>query len=494
MDTISVRVRENIQLPKLCWLLQFSIDSGKVELCVGSKVERLKGAIVEGCWDGDFDAHGLESKNLFGSAVKWRGNRLTVLGSISLTDRICYAKESDRIIVSNSVFAVMGAIGANFDEEVNYYKLSYAPLAGIDCYPTKLPIQHESISVIHQLYHRNMEIKADGRIEVRCKTRARKFSSYKAYEDSLQKTVNEIVANTISEKRTHRVFPYATLSSGYDSTAVAALAKEAGITSALLCTKPKSRHFDLFGNRYLDDGSEAGQALNFSIQYVNLCDYIIDEDEVLYIAPAASTPETSFLPMAKYIESKQCLGAIFTGYHGDKIWDKNVASKYINDQLIRGDMSGVNISESRLKSGFFNVAVPFLFARSAESIILISQSEEMSQWSVGGGYDRPIARRIAEERGVLRGSFGIRKRAIIDRYPEPRNSVLAENFKSFMKDKYKYSIFSFVWSKWRYLISVTIGRKFKAAAIKSRSRDDLSYWMWFWAANNTIDYYKKITK
>lgn len=492
MDTINVTVRENIRLPKLCWLLQFSIDSGNVELCVGSKVERIEEAIVEGCWDGDFDVHELESKNLFGSAVKWSEDRLTVLGSISLTDRICYAQENDRITVSNSIFAMMAAIGARFDEKVNYYRLSYAPLAGIDCYSTELPVNHDSISVVHQLYHRNLEIKADGQIEVLCKTRARNFSSYKAYEDSLQNSVNEIVANITSEKRTHRVVPYATLSSGYDSTAVAALAKEAGISRALLCTKPKSKIFDLFGDRYLDDGSEAGQALSFNIQYVNARDYLIDEDEVFYIAPSVSTPETSFLPMAKYIESTHCLGAILTGYHGDKIWDKNVASKYVNDQLIRGDMSGINISEARLKSGFFNIAVPFLFARSAQSIISVGRSPEMGHWSIGGTYDRPIPRRLAEERGVPRRSFGIRKKAIIDRYPEPKNKLLAVDYRNYQRDKFKYSLFGYILAKWHYSFISTVGRRFNAKPIPGRSRSDFSYWVWFWSATKCIDAYSSV--
>lgn len=428
MNTITVTVRENTRLPKLCWLLNYAIDSGNVEICVGSKVETLDRAIVEGCWDGDFDADELEARNLFGSAVKWSEDKLTIIGSISLTDRICYAKEKERIIVSNSIFAVMGAIGGRFDEEANYYKLSYAPLAGIDCYPKELPIKHESIKYVNQLYHKNLEIAFNGQTRAWCKTKALDFSSYRVYEKCLQNCVNKIVGNITSERRTHRVLPYATLSSGYDSTAVAALAREAGVTSALLCTKPKPKIFDLFGDRYSDNGSEAGHALNFSIQYVNFRDSIIDEDEALFIAPAASTPETSFLPMAKYIESMKHLGAIFTGYHGDKIWDKNVASKYANDQLIRGDMSGINISEARLKSGFFNVAVPFLFGRSAQSIISISRSPEMSKWSIGGIYDRPIPRRLAEDRAVPRSCFGIRKKAIIDRYPEPKNKILAADY------------------------------------------------------------------
>lgn len=43
------------------------------------------------------------------------------------------------------------------------------------------------------------------------------------------------------------------------------------------------------------------------------------------------------------------------------------------------------------------------------SIYKINNSQEMEKYSIGGQYDRPIPRRIAEESGVPRDSFGIKK-------------------------------------------------------------------------------------
>jgi len=459
MDKLSVSVKENCNLPKLCWVLQLSLKSQQAEISVGSRVEILEEGIVEGCWDGDFSSHEFTKSNLFGSAVEWGGESLLVSGSISLTDRICYAEDCNRVIVSNSLFAVMAVIGAEFDGSVNYNKISYAPVAGIDDYPSEIPVKHETIRFVHQLYHRNMTISSNGEVASWCKTSSCEFSSFKDYEDRLSRSVHDLVKNITSEQRVHKVSPYATLSSGYDSTAVAALAKCSGVGTALLCAKPKSRLSDILGKRYFDDGSEAALALNLRIEYVNLRDVHIDHDELLYIAPSASTPETSFLPMAKHIEKSGNLGAIFTGYHGDKVWDLNIDDRYANDQLIRGDMSGINISEARLKSGFFNVAVPFLFARSLESIVAISRSKEMSDWSIGGGYDRPVPRRIAEERGVARESFGIKKKAIIDRYPNPKNNQLSKDFRGFMKSYFHYSDFSFWIMKYYFFYSTSIGAK-----------------------------------
>jgi hypothetical protein len=42
-----------------------------------------------------------------------------------------------------------------------------------------------------------------------------------------------------------------------------------------------------------------------------------------------------------------------------------------------------------------------------ETIIGLSNSPEMAPWQVGGDYDRPIPRRILEERGIERGTFAL---------------------------------------------------------------------------------------
>src|SRR5690606_34238785 len=64
----------------------------------------------------------------------------------------------------------------------------------------------------------------------------------------------------------------------------------------------------------------------------------------------------------------------------------------------------------RLIKGFFNIPVPFWGARHKDELHLLSQSEEMSPWRLGGSYDRPLPRRILEDAGVQRGSFAVRKK------------------------------------------------------------------------------------
>src|SRR6185436_12194304 len=70
------------------------------------------------------------------------------------------------------------------------------------------------------------------------------------------------------------------------------------------------------------------------------------------------------------------------------------------------------LTEYRLWAGFINCAVPFWGVRQIRDIHAISNSEELRPWDVGGHYSRPICRRIAEEAGIPRHAFGMRKRAV----------------------------------------------------------------------------------
>jgi len=78
---------------------------------------------------------------------------------------------------------------------------------------------------------------------------------------------------------------------------------------------------------------------------------------------------------------------------------------------VRKDQSGLSLSEYRLWIGFIHCPVPFLGIRQLADINAISRSPEMARWDWPRGHSRPICRRIVEEAGLPRHSFGIGKRA-----------------------------------------------------------------------------------
>ena len=91
------------------------------------------------------------------------------------------------------------------------------------------------------------------------------------------------------------------------------------------------------------------------------------------------------------------------GFMGGAVWELNAAP---NSVMVRKDCSGSNLTEHRLRHGYLLLPVVTIGSIHQEQVLRIGASEEMRPFSVGGDYDRPVPRRLAEERGIPRQSFG----------------------------------------------------------------------------------------
>ena len=97
----------------------------------------------------------------------------------------------------------------------------------------------------------------------------------------------------------------------------------------------------------------------------------------------------------------------FIGY--EKFF-KNKSFQTINDEAhIVWKNSEVGLSESHLHQGYIPVPMTSYGIRHWTDLFRISNSDEMKPWSIGGDYDRLIPRRILEEKGLPRESFGMKK-------------------------------------------------------------------------------------
>jgi hypothetical protein len=98
-----------------------------------------------------------------------------------------------------------------------------------------------------------------------------------------------------------------------------------------------------------------------------------------------------------------------TGHFGGRAWDKNAQG--LSDDIVRGDQSGMALTEFRLWAGFVHCPLAFLGVRQVPDLHRLIRSPEMKPWDVGGRYNRPLARRIIESAGIPRGAFAVHKRA-----------------------------------------------------------------------------------
>jgi len=283
-----------------------------------------------------------------------------------------------------------------------------------------------------------MKVKRDLSLEVNRRLPSPSFGSFEEYKSYLLKVIGSVLANLAHEKRPVRYEPLSTLSKGYDSPAVAALARLEGCRDAMSF---------LLGRDFLTSRSAVISRDDSGVEIASILGMRAVEFDPETYRSMDSFPEAEFLATGYGGEDVVFAGAepilgrrvLLTGYHGDRVWSLN--PDHISADLKRGDPSGASLLEFRLRTGFVHLPVAFIGAGNHRAIWTISKSAEMQPWRIGGSYDRPIPRRMAEEMGVPRAMFGQTKKAVshpfqsagrtnaeIGRLMSPRSLVDFEEF------------------------------------------------------------------
>jgi hypothetical protein len=264
--------------------------------------------------------------------------------------------------------------------------------AGLNKY---IPIIKTNKGEVHLVYFDNIAVSVAGIETVSKPFPKRDFSSFEAYHSFLTSALKRIHSNMFDEKRQVQLSFIGTLSTGYDSSMVSALAKKAGVMSEVICfRRPDGRDF----------GSDNAKAMSLKVNTVDISAWKEHASpETLFLAGDAYGEEVHFKAAEELLRHK----VLLTGYHGDKVWERDLS--YTGPDIKRGDISGLALTEFRLSAGFINCPIPFWGVRQLLDINRISISEKMKKWDVGGDYNRPICRRIVEDAGLDRESFGIRK-------------------------------------------------------------------------------------
>lgn len=401
------------KLPVLAWILEVN-DDGPQAL-VGSRVEFCDQWLVEGVWDGAFELGDFDRTEAFwGSGVRVRDDSVIVVPSVSTTDRVLYCVTQRGLVVSNSLPALLSQLGVRLDAKTDYLRSAYALQSGVFSYDDRLATSRSDL-VIRVLVHQNLCVEA-GKVALLSKSSVRQFESFAEYTVQLRAVVGRIGENLAATRRTNRMTPVATASSGYDSACCAVFAKHAGAKICYTSRESNSLRGMLLGGRSQGDSGESialqlGLECRFLSRYPSLA-------EVEFRSASAIRPELAFTNLTQF--QSVGVGIVFTGFYGDTAWGMTDPAK-TDDELKWAEPSGYSISEGRLHLSYINLALPFLFGRSRESLARISSSVEMRPWSIGGGYDRPIPRRILEENGVARSMFGREKRAILNLEDRPVN-------------------------------------------------------------------------
>jgi hypothetical protein len=226
----------------------------------------------------------------------------------------------------------------------------------------------------------------------------RDFRTFEGYRAFLDGALRRLAGNLGSPERRFPFHFLGTISSGYDSTAIAVLARDAGLRHVV--------SFDHADDHGWDSGRDIARRLDLDVT-------VIDRDawrsttlpEIPFLAADAKGEDVYFSSAAEHLHG----AVLLTGFHGDRMWGKYTHA--LGPDLVRGDQSGLSLTEFRLRAGFLHCPVPFMGVQQIDDVNRLSWSDALARWDIRTGYSRPICRRIVEEAGIPRAAFGIHKKA-----------------------------------------------------------------------------------
>jgi len=404
----------NEGLPQSSWYLL--CRNTEAYIGYGSSVYSHENGLIEGVWDGDFDGLGYaDAEHVFGSGISWNSERITFTPPSYLLEGIFFLfdKNTQYYAVSNSFACLLSFLGEKIDlktilDTVDANTSGRLKKGVFNSNP--ILFEDENVVILLFCYH-NFVINGSG-LSMEPRLHSNRFICFDDYRNYVKGKVASLLKNGCSKGRrnTPKYTPIATISSGYDSTASAAVLHDLNVKDALT--------IDVEVYERSDSGKIAANALDMDcipcqhpfgagIADLNLQENIYEKnlDKIsIFLATFGMGDDSSWLAFDPYITHR----IVFTGHGGDEIWYQD---EFIGNGLRKITCFELSLGEYRLQKGFARVAIPYLGTTFTDYIYRLNFLKEMKPYRLNNEYDRPIPRRFAEDAGVPRECFAQVKRA-----------------------------------------------------------------------------------
>src|SRR5699024_7406990 len=391
---MELKVNMMEDLPKFSWLTKIEKENNIVNLYCGKWVDYTNDFFVEGAWEGDFQEGGFDKSLAFtGSGGIIKKDNIKFVAPCNTLEAIYSIKLNNKYFFSNSMSFLLEITNQELDFNYLDYENDILSISdGIYDYIREIPLENGNSIELH--YFENVEVNLNLELKKEVKPEPIKFISFQGYYSYLVDTLKHLNENFNNKNRKQILNPLVFTSNGYDSPTCAALGKEIGCNKAVVFESKKSK---------IDTGKPIVELLGYEeIIQRNELDYLKTSRTEEFVANGELGTSIYFSVVEKELEGT----FVLSGGHGDWIWDKHVQP---NDEILRNFFPGTSRKEYRLRVGYQNVVIPFFSVQSHADIHQISNSSEMKPWSLGNDYDRPIPRRIVEDKGIPREMFGIEK-------------------------------------------------------------------------------------
>lgn len=416
-------------LPRLSWAAQLKKNVETIDVYCGPWIETDGHCFVDGAWNSSFEDKDFEEATVFmGSGGKALSLKAVFSAATHVLERLFAVCQHDSICISNSLSFALSLSKSELNPGYIAYQADYDSITlglskGVKSFPLK------GGRKITAYCHCNIEVDNELNIIIIPKQPVRDFLDFTDYTTFLCSTLREIAKNSLSQHRSRQYSLLATASSGYDSSCVAAIAREIGCSDVLTFRDARGPKVQYFGKYCYDRHyrGDSGEAIASMLGYENIFvrdsqDYLEEKTAILK-AESCASGNLGYDPTVVF-ENDIRQRVVLTGHHGDILWSLDKGK--VSSDLKWGGHSGASLYESRLRIGFIHAPVPYIGACSMHTINKISCSEEMRPWVLNSGYDRPIPRRVLEESGVPRDAFGQKKNAIQVMLMGSKNNTLSK--------------------------------------------------------------------
>jgi len=391
---------ERKSLPRLAWCACISKDKRSITILHGPWVETQPNFFCEGAWNGDFADGRLDQATVFmGSGGILNNNDITFASPTHFLEKLYLIREKDKVFVSNSLAFILTELNDACDPSyLNYlYDLIDFHSKGLTNHHTILPTVLRN--KVHLYQRCNVIVTQNLNIIIDAKQAIQPPDNFFQYRKLLQESVKDISDNAMSGLRKRTYSSIATVSSGYDSTACAVLAKEVGCKNAV--TIVRARRDKEWGDDLDDSGTKIAETLGLSVTEYDRLAYEHNNFPEAEFCACSTGEDINLLPM----ENSFTGNMVYTGARGDFVWER------LGFKVPWSSIVSFGVAEFRLRVGYIHMVPCSIGEEFHRKIVKISNSPEMNLWSIGEFYDRPIPRRIAEDAGIPRSYFGQQKKA-----------------------------------------------------------------------------------
>lgn len=506
------------KFPPLAWLAKIPRGGMNIHVLVGTHVEIADEYFVEGAWSDDYSKVNFPECEWFcGTGAVLRPDSVIIASPTDLYAALYIVENKNEIIISNSMPCIMASAGLRLKPDILGYDVLFNQniLRGIYNYNPNIPVVKKGgkkvlpQGTLRMILFRNIVVSNEGIVDIKIKDKTKGFSNFDEYYSRLLTAMKMLARNGSDSRRKYRYGVTSLISSGYDAACCSAIAREAGATKALTFAA-KGKYKD-------DSGVNAAKYLGFDeIIEKDAYDYMQRNDfpEIKSLSCGDLGTQISFTAF----EEEYRNNLVFSGQNGDMVWNKNRGYQDINDEYrIIWRNSEIGMCESHLHQCYIPVTMTSFGILHWRDLYRISNSDEMKKWSVGGDYDRPIPRRILEERGLPRESFGRKKYGAGFFYAFDWNKRLlsrlspnsAVSFHNYVK-RHQYrsplkAYLIFVGANWKYYWNEIVSKlKLSSLTLKMKKRDvEKAYsvsnpmapkYLIPWAADQMTKWYEKRMK